>query len=153
MLGAGRVLHLSVRKHWLSVRVTSGLAETEPVEGTARVAVRQEERGQQVVAIGEEADAFRDTRDVTIHDAFCHPRVLIGGFDEALLVAREFLRRACGGKKPPLRFRLVIYIMEELESGLTDMEERAFQELGLRLGASTVSVHSEPIGNGIQRNT
>ncbi len=150
MLGVGRVVHLSVRKHWLSVRVTAG--QTEPVEGTARVAVRHRERGQQFAAIGEESDAFRDTRDVVIHDAFCHPRVLIGGFDDAKLVVGEFLRRACGGKKPLLRFRMVIHILEELEGGLTDVEERAFQELGLRLGASTITVHSQTIANGIQRN-
>ena len=146
MLGAGRMVHLSVRKHWLSVRVASGQTETKPVEGTARVAVRHGEKVSQIVAIGEEADAFRDTRNVIVYDAFDHPRVLISGFDEALLVVSEFLRRACGDRKPPLRFRLVIQIMEELEGGLTDVEERAFQELGLRLGASSVTVHSEAIG-------
>lgn len=139
------MVHLSVRKHWLSVRVASDQAEAKPIEGTARVAVCHGERGQQVVAIGEEAASFSETRDVVIHNAFNHPRVLIGGFDDTELVVREFLRRACGGRKPPLRFPLVIHILEKLEGGLTDVEERAFQELGLRLGAGSVAVHSEAI--------
>lgn len=146
MLGAGRVVHLSIRKHWLSVRVVSRQAEDEPVEGTARVAVRHGDGSPHVVGIGEEAASFSETRDVVVHNAFCHPRVLIGGFDDAKLVVREFLRRACGGRKPPLRFPLVVHILEELEGGLTDVEERAFQELGLRLGAGSVAVHLEAIG-------
>ena len=144
MLGLGLTVYLRVRRHWLSVRVVPRQGEAVQVEGIARIAVRQPNKGnQEVIGIGEEAIAFANLPDVTIHDAFCHPRVLIGGFDEARLVVYEFLRRACGGKKPLLRFGMVIHVAADLEGGLTDVEDRALQELGLRLGASHVTVETE----------
>ena len=141
MLKLSPSVSLTVRRHWLSIRVVPRRGEIVQLEGMARIAVRHTPKGgTEVAAIGEEATAFANDGDVTVHDAFCHPRVLIGGFDEAELVVRTFLRQAFGGRKPVLPFSLVIYIAEELEGGLTDIEKRAFEHLGLRLGAGSVSV-------------
>ena len=97
--------------------------------------------GTTVAAIGEEAALISASEEITVYDAFCHPRVLIGGFDAAELVVRQFLRQACGNKKPWRKFRLIIQTPDDLEGGLTDIEERAFQELGLRLGAGVVMIY------------
>ena len=151
VLAIGKMLKLSpsvfltVRRHWLSIRVVPHRGEAVQLEGMARLAVRHIEKGgTELAGTGEEATAFANDGDVTVHDAFCHPRVLIGGFDEAELVVRTFLRQAFGGKSPVLPFPMVIYIAEELEGGLTDIEERAFKQLGFCLGAGSVSVELKP---------
>lgn len=142
MLGLGLTVYLRIRRHWLSVQVVPRHGEAVQIEAMARISVRNSSKStQEVIAIGEEATAFANMPDVRIYDAFCHPRVLIGGFDEAERVAREFIRRAFGGKMPLLGFRMVIYVVEELKGGLTDVENRALQELGLRLGSKEVIVH------------
>jgi hypothetical protein len=133
---------LRIRRHWLSVRAIPHWGNPIQIEGMARVALRPKERGgSAVVAIGQEAAPISASEDIVVYDAFCHPRVLIGGFDAALIVVREFIRQTCGTRKPWQKFRLVIQTQDDLEGGLTDIEERALQELGLRLGAGTIVIH------------
>ena len=142
MFGARLTIYMRIRRHWLSVRAIGPRGGIAQVEGLARAASR-EARGSalEVVAVGEEATALEGVEGVTIHDAFCHPRVIIGGFDAAQLVAGGFLRQICAGGNRWLRFRLIIHPQDDLEGGLTDIEERALKELGLRLGASRVIVY------------
>ena len=142
MMAFGVTVYLRVRRHWISVRVLPRRSEAAQAEGVARVAVRRNRQGiQEIIACGDEVSHLAEEQDVTVCDASCHLRVLIAGFDKAQPVVGEFLRRACGGKRLLLRFRMVIHLLDELEGGLTDVEERAFQELGLRLGASRVLVY------------
>ncbi len=144
MLSFGLVVYIRIRRHWVSVRALPRRGEPTQIEGTARVAIGQAISGaEQVVAFGDEVSASAVGQDVTIHDAFCHPRVLISSIDTAQLVIGEFLRRACGGKRPLLRFRMVIHLPDESEGGLTDVEERALTEIGLRLGAGRVVISQE----------
>lgn len=125
------------------MRVVPRRGAAVQVEGIAQVTRHRTGKGRRVALdIGEAA--FVETRNVVLVTAFCHPRVLIAGFDDALIVVREFLRRASGTGKPPSHFRLTIYVPDDLEGGLTDVEERALIELGLRLGARTVSVLPQP---------
>ena len=146
MLGAGLVVYVRIRPHWVSVRVLPHRGGATQTEGMARVVMGRTINGAEgVIALGDEASTLAAGQGVTIHEAFCHPRVLIGGIDKAQLVVGEFLRRACGGKKPLLRFRMVIHLPDEVEGGLTDVEERALMEFGLRLGASRVVISQEPV--------
>ena len=146
MLALGLTIYVRIRPRWVSVRVVPRQGEATQAEGVAKIAARLTTKGiEKVVAIGEEANAIAAGQGVTIHEAFCHPRVLIGGVDKAQLVVGEFLRQACGGKKPLLRFRMVIHLPDEVEGGLTDVEERALMEFGLRLGASRVVISQEPV--------
>ncbi len=144
MLGAGLTIHLYIRKHWISVRAIPRHGKTVQVEGMARIAMRSGKDKAKVLAVGDEVATLTDVEDVVIYDAFCHPRVLVGGFDAAALVVREFIRRSRGGKTPLLRFRMFVYLLDELEGGLTDVEERTLIELGLRIGAWSVTVCAQP---------
>ena len=109
------------------------------VAGIAQAAMHQTSKSI-CVAPGEESAAFAEARDVVITNAFCHPRILIAGFDDALIVARGFLQRTFDAKKIPSHFRLTIYVPGDLESGLTDAEERALTELGMRLGGHNITI-------------
>ena len=138
-------IYARVRRHWLSIRVLTNKGCIGEYEGTASIAVRQAGAADgEVIAAGDEAIALDGGQDVHLHHAFNHPRVLIGGFDSALLVVRHFLRRACHGRLPLLGFTLVLHVQEELEGGLTDVESRALMELGLRAGARKVVICQEP---------
>lgn len=132
--------YLRIRRHWLSVRAIPQRGSPVQIEGMARVALHRRDDGK-VAAIGEEAAHISASEEIAVYDAFCHPRVLIGGFDAAEIVVREFLRRACGDRKPWQKFRMVVHPQDDLEGGLTDIEERALHELGLRLGAGSVVIH------------
>ena len=143
MFGLALSVVLTIRKHWLSVQVALHHGEAVQVAGTAQVAMRRAGKNMITIGIGEEAAAFTNTQDVIIVNAFCHPRVLIAGFDDALIVVREFLQRASGKKRLSF-FRLTILVPNDLEGELTDIEERALMELGLRLGARAVSVQPQP---------
>ena len=136
-------IYARVRRHWLSIRVLTNKGCIGEYEATASIAVRGAAEGE-VIAAGEEAEAWDGTPDVLLHHAFDHPRVLIAGFDSALLVLRHFLRLACHGRLPLLGFTLVLHVQEELEGGLTDVESRALMELGLRAGARKVVICQEP---------
>lgn len=139
MFGFDTAVHLTIRRHWLSVRVVPRRGEAVQAAGIAQAAMHQTSKSV-CVAIGEEAAAFAEARDVVITNAFCHPRILIAGFDDALIVVRGFLQRAFDAKKIPSHFRLTIYVPGDLEGGLTDIEERALIELGMRLGGHNVTV-------------
>ena len=133
-------IYLRIRRHWLSVRAIPQRGNPVQIAGMARVALHQSDGGKATL-IGEEAAHISASSEISVYDAFCHPRVLIGSFDAAEIVVREFLRRAYGDKKPWQKFRMVIHPQDDLEGGLTDIEERALQELGLRLGAGNIAIH------------
>ena len=87
MLGAGLVVYVRIRPHWVSVRVLPHRGGATQTEGMARVVMGRTINGAEgVIAFGDEASTLAAGQDVTIHEAFCHPRVLIGGVDKAQLV-------------------------------------------------------------------
>lgn len=70
---------------------------------------------------------------------FSHPRMLVGNFTAAQRCLKAALSEARGGGLA-LVTRVVMHPMETVDGGLTEVEERLFQELALSAGASKVVV-------------
>ncbi|OJU58451.1 MAG: hypothetical protein BGN93_14810 [Acinetobacter sp. 39-4] len=73
---------------------------------------------------------------------FSHPRSLLGDFNIAETALTQLLKRGGGGFKylAPYMF---IQAMERMEFGLTQIEIRALQELGLSSGARAIAIYDE----------
>jgi rod shape-determining protein MreB len=69
---------------------------------------------------------------------FSHPRTLLGNF----VNAEAFLKSLVAEMKGGFLFKpaMLIHPLERIEGGLTQIEERAFEELGRGAGASKVKV-------------
>ena len=73
-------------------------------------------------------------------DGFSHPRALVGDFEAALrLVQRRFkeLQRVTGNRAA-VRPAVLVQILDKLEGGITDLEERAIRELFQAVGRKVV---------------
>ena len=73
---------------------------------------------------------------------FSHPRTLLANFVNAEAFLKSLVGEVKGGFL--LRPSILIHAMERLDGGLTQIEERAFHELGMGAGASKVKVWSGP---------
>jgi rod shape-determining protein MreB len=71
---------------------------------------------------------------------FSHPRMLIGRFQTAEKLLQAALKKAYANRFLPQRPVLIMHPKEILEGGLTEIEERVFQELGLGAGAREVKI-------------
>jgi rod shape-determining protein MreB and related proteins len=71
---------------------------------------------------------------------FSHPRALLGSFSNAEPFLKSLVAEAKGGFV--LKLEILIHPLEKVEGGLTEIEERAFEELGRGAGASKVKVWS-----------
>ena len=71
---------------------------------------------------------------------FSHPRTLLGSFTNAEPFLQSLVAEAKGGFA--LKLEILIHPLEKVEGGLTEIEARAFEELGRGAGASRVKVWS-----------
>ena len=73
---------------------------------------------------------------------FSHPRTLLGNFSNGEAFLKSLVAEVKGGFlfKPAI----LIHALERTEGGLTQIEERAFHELAMGAGASSVKVWSGP---------
>lgn len=76
--------------------------------------------------------------DKVAQPPFSHPRSLIGDFTAAAATLKALVAEARQGFS--LKTEMLIHPMEQVEGGLTQIEERVFQELCVGAGASRVVV-------------
>ena len=69
---------------------------------------------------------------------FSHPRTLLGNFVNAEFFLKKLVAEIGGGLL--LKPAMLIHPLERIDGGLTQIEERAFQELAVGAGASKVKV-------------
>jgi rod shape-determining protein MreB len=109
----------------------------------AVVAIEDDGRRRQVVAIGQAALGMPARPHLALVYPFRHPRVPVGDFvvADALLagLVRSFARGIHGFPRPLLR--VLIHPQHELEGGLTQIERQAFQELANNCGARRIAVY------------
>jgi rod shape-determining protein MreB and related proteins len=70
---------------------------------------------------------------------FSHPRALLASFTNAESFLRSLVAELAGGFFA-IKPQIVLHPLERVEGGLTEIEERAFEELGRGAGASRVKL-------------
>lgn len=93
-----------------------------------------------ITAIGLETSKLSGNTNIHVTNGFKHPRTLLADFAKAERTLKYFV-----AKVRPISFFipapvLIIHPQEVLEGGLTQLEIRAFRELGAMLGARHVYV-------------
>jgi rod shape-determining protein MreB len=82
------------------------------------------------------------TVDRMAPQAFSHPRTLLGNFTNAESFLRTLVAEVTGSSLFRVKPHILLHPLERVDGGLTQIEERAFQELGIGAGAATVKVWS-----------
>lgn len=80
-------------------------------------------------------------RELAAARPFTTTRLLIGQFTEADALLRRAIKEVCGGGLFQVSPIIVIHPTDMVEGGLSEIEERAFQELARGVGARKVYVH------------
>jgi rod shape-determining protein MreB len=97
-----------------------------------------------IVAHGKEANALAGQSNISINNGFLHPRTLLADFLIAQLTLKYLVKKI----QPKTWFVpspvIVLHPLKLLEGGLTQIEIRAFAELGSMAGARRVYVWSGP---------
>lgn len=109
------------------------------------IALEKNKQGQSVIkAIGAEAKALINNPQYEVTNPFAHPRQLIANFSYAEKILQHALQKIFKGNIFAPSPRVVIHPMEKTEGGLTEVEIRAFKELGLGAGAREVVIFLGP---------
>lgn len=93
-----------------------------------------------IIGVGSEANLHRSNPSVKIVNPFAHPRTLLSDFTVAEQLLKIFLRRMHGTSIFAVSPKVVIHPLGEPEGGFTQIELRAFRELGFGAGASQVEL-------------
>ncbi|HZX30100.1 MAG TPA: rod shape-determining protein [Rhodocyclaceae bacterium] len=108
------------------------------------LAIEQKNGKNSVVAVGHEATTKARLSRITVANGFEHPRTLIADFTVAEQTLKLFVKKVLPRHFFALAPVLVIHPQSSLEGGLTQVEIRAFAELGIGAGARKVYVWEGP---------
>jgi rod shape-determining protein MreB and related proteins len=104
------------------------------------IAIEKNGRKSSIIAVGLQATKLSDNPNVMVTNGFKHPRTLLADFTIAERTLRYFLVKV----RPKSFFTpapvLIIHPQAVLEGGLTQIEIRAFGELGAMIGSRQVYV-------------
>jgi rod shape-determining protein MreB and related proteins len=133
------IVYVRIRPHWVSVKNVSRNAFFEDVP---QIAVDLARKRNKVLGFGARANLIASTSTETvILNGFDHPRSIISDFEVAEKTMQLFIEKVNAPKKKFFYVpTLVIHPLEKLEGGLTQVEARAFEDLGYRVKASKVYV-------------
>ncbi|WP_237065173.1 rod shape-determining protein [Microbulbifer guangxiensis] len=107
------------------------------------VAIRKGKRRGKRVALGNRASSA-SSAEVEVINPFSHPRSLLAHFKAAELLLEGIFEKLGAERVFSSPANLVLQPMEKNQGGLTEVEVRAFQELGLGAGARRVYVYQGP---------
>lgn len=100
------------------------------------IALKTDRKRKKVVAVGKEAqqEQSKDPSNITIHNAFKHPRTFLDNFEIAEATLRYFIYKLVQRKMfvTPL---IIFHPTENIEGGVTQIEHRGLVELGASIGA------------------
>jgi hypothetical protein len=72
---------------------------------------------------------------------FSSERLLVAQYSAAVALIQEILEEMSGGKRLKAQLNVLIQPMEKTEGGLSEVEERALQDLGEHAGGKQVVIH------------
>lgn len=130
-------IYVRIKSERLSVlHIESGKAfADEPT-----LAIAQKKGKSYVAAIGHQADSKAGLPNITIANGFKHPRTPIADFTIAEMTLKHFLRQVIPRSIFAISPTLVMHPLEGYAGDLTQVEIRAFAELGYGAGGRTVYV-------------
>ena len=130
-------IYVRIKAERLSVlHLESGKAFTD--EPT--LAIEQRNGKSYVAEIGHQANAKAGLPNITIANGFKHPRTPIADFTIAEMTLKHFLRQVIPRSIFAISPTLIMHPLEDYAGDLTQVEIRAFAELGFGAGGRTVYV-------------
>ena len=99
-----------------------------------------------------DGEVFERTPPTDINP-FSHPRTLLSDFTHAEAFIHQCILETGGNRLAKTSPIVVMHPMEKLDGGLTQIERRAFLELGYGAGAREVHVHTGPALHQVTRET
>lgn len=132
------------------VRITPDRMSTLHVESgneysdVPTLATKQGNGKSSVIAVGRDATIKSGHANITVVNGFKHPRTLLADFTVAELTLKAFLKNVLPNSFFMPSPVIVIHPKTALEGGLTQIEIRAFVELGIGSGARKTYVWEGP---------
>lgn len=134
-------VYVRIKPDWMSVlHVESGNEHSD----VPALAIERKNAKSTVVAVGRDAATKTGLSNVIVANGFKHPRTLLADFTVAEQTLKCFLKMVLPGSFFTSSPVVVIHPQAALEGGLTQIEVRAFAELGLGAGARKVFVWEGP---------
>ena len=135
------VVYVQITTSLITIRNLSQQAEFQDIP---QLAIQTTGKRPKVIAYGKAANAAaKQTPGVTVLNGFAHPRSLLSDFELAEKTLRLFLKEVdCRKFKltPFIPGKLILHPLEKTEGGLTQIERRAWEDLGYRVMAKKVWV-------------
>jgi rod shape-determining protein MreB and related proteins len=135
------VIYVQIKSSLITVKNLSNGAYFQDIP---QIAVQALGKRKKVVAYGKQANfPYGKPPETIVLNAFHHPRSLINDFEVAEKTLGIFLKQVDRRKIRALPFspkELIIHPLEKLEGGLTQIESRAFSDLGYRIMAKKALV-------------
>lgn len=129
-------LYVQIAPERLTVRnPKTGESFSEPAE----VAISFGSKAK-IVGIGADARAAQVDPSVKVIHPFAHPRSLVSDFTVAEQLLKAVIRQMQGRSLLSFAPKIVMHPLGEPAGGFTQVEIRAFHELALGAGASTVKI-------------
>ena len=137
----GATMYVQVWEHRLKITNvdTGAVFDESPV-----LAIKITNNGQPTIAaFGNKASA-EIAEDIEHINPFSHPRSLIADFTSGEKLIQHIFKLLSSGSLFNPSPLAVIHPMEKIDGGLTQVEQRAFRELGAGAGAREVAVYQGP---------
>lgn len=137
----GDFIYVQIKSSLITIKNLSNGAHFQDIP---QIAVQALGKRKKVVAYGKQANfLYGKPPETIVLNAFHHPRSLISDFEVAEKTLGIFLKQVDRRKIKALPFspkELIIHPLEKLEGRLTQIERRAFIDLGYRILAKKVLV-------------
>lgn len=133
-------LYIRLSPFKLSVRnVKTGLAISEVPEIALSRGLNP-----RILDIGEKAALHKSSKTAIVVNPFAHPRSMVSDFTVGEQVFKAFIRKLNKRSRFRLANRVVLHLAGEPAGGFTQVEIRAFHEMALGTGASSVIIWQGP---------
>ena len=130
-------IYIQISPHLLTLKnLKSGLEISE----VAELALSLPPKPKVILGAGAEARVAAASDPAQLIQPFAHPRSLVSDFASAEALIRVQLQRALGKGWLRVAPSVVIHPLGNPDGGFTQVELRAFREMALGAGASTVRV-------------
>lgn len=130
-------IYIQISPHLLTLKnLKSGLEISE----VAELALSLPPKPKAILGAGAQARVAAASEPAQLIQPFAHPRSLVSDFASAEALIRVQLQRALGKGWLRVAPSVVIHPLGNPDGGFTQVELRAFREMALGAGASTVRV-------------